>query len=245
MKKRKEIGIIWARGDGSSLPRKSVYPILGTPLISYILQAARQSTIIDRLYVFTEDQEIATITKQHGWQVIPRQEHMVEYDHPNFNLEEISHYQNQVILKDCGAPEKAIQKAAITPYVKGIFHFNCNHCLITSATICGMYNKLHESTASKICLATKVAPHLFTLHGKDTTPFPIWHQHGLDRRDYPPLYRLYPDTNYINIDQLSITRKEIIYQIPKEQSLDVHDKRDIQLAEYYLSLQSVQEEQPL
>lgn len=242
MTTRKEIGIIWARGNGSSLPRKNVYPILNKPLISFILHAARQSNIIDRLYVFTEDEEIAQITKQFGWQIIHRPERMIEYSHPEFNSEEISRHQNQAILKDCGAPPADIEAAQITPYVKGMFHFNCNHCLLTAETIRGMHKKLHHSQASKICLATGVAPHLFILNDTDETPFPIWHQHGLDRRQYPPLYRLYPDTNYIRIDQLAKNRKEIIYQIPKEEALDIHDEDDIKLAEYYLSQRKKQPE---
>ncbi|MFZ5764272.1 MAG: cytidylyltransferase domain-containing protein [Thermodesulfobacteriota bacterium] len=235
METRKNIALIWARGNGSSLPRKSVFPILGKPLISYILQAVRQSGIIDRLYVFTEDQEIMEITQQLGWQIIVRQKHMVEYDDPGFNIQEINHYQNQAILRDLSASPADIQRGAITPYVKGLFHFNCNHCLITATTIRGMYNKLQESDASSICIATKVDPHLFILHGEKETPFPIWHQHGLDRRNYPPLYRLYPDTNYIRIDQLSVNRRQIIYQIPREEALDVHDIADIRLAEFFLT----------
>lgn len=242
MKERKNIALIWARGNGSSLPRKSVYPILGKPLIYYILKAARESGIIDRLYVFTEDQEITDITINCGWQVIPRQEHMIEYSHPNFDIEEINLYQNQAILRDLGAHPDIVEKGRITPYVKGIFHFNCNHCLITAKTIQGMYNKLNDSDASRVCLATRVDPHLFILHGEAETPFPIWHQQGLDRRNYPPIYRLYPDANYIRIDQLSINPGQITYQIPKEEALDVHDINDIKLAEFYLSRCNVRAE---
>lgn len=240
MKNRKTIALIWARGNGSSLPRKSVYPVLGQPLISWILQAARKSDIIDRLYVFTEDSEIADITIEQGWQVIPRPQHMVEYAHSKFNIEEINRHQNQCILMDLGAPPEAVQLGQITPYVKGMFHFNCNHCLITETTIRGMHDKLHQSNASRICCASQVDPHLFILHGEDETPFPIWHEHGLDRRKYPPIYRLYPDTNYILIDRLHESHRQIVYKIPREEVLDIHTIEDVKLAEFYLTQRTVQ-----
>jgi N-acylneuraminate cytidylyltransferase len=231
---RKNIGLIWARGNGSSLPRKNIYPLLGRPLISYILTAAKSSQVVDRLYVFTEDYEIADITSKSGWQVIPRLKHMVEYDHPQFNRGEINIYQNRWILKDLGASPEEIEAGKITPFVKGLFHFNCNHCLISAATIKGMHDTLLASKVSRICVASAVDPHLFIVHGEDSIAFPIWHQQGLDRRDYPPLYRIYPDTNFILIDRLQDNNKQTIYSIPPEEAIDVHDIHDIRLAEFYL-----------
>lgn len=239
MTTRKTIAIIWARGNGSSLHRKSVYPILGRPLITYILDAARKSKVIDRLYVFTEDSEIAGITKEMGWQVIPRPERMVEYHHPQYDSEEIQRHQTRHILMDLGATQEEIKTGHLSEKIKGIFHFNCNYCLIRPETIRGMYDTLERKThATRICLGLKVDPHLFILNSETGDPFPVWHVQGMDRRDYPPLYRLFPDFNFCLIDRLGKGRKaaQIIHKIKKDEALDVHALEDIALAEFYLQM---------
>ena len=247
MDTRKIIALIWTRGNSSSLYRKSVYPILGKPLISYILGAARKSNVIDRLYVFTEDKEIAQITRDMGWQVIPRPERMVEYNHPQFNSEEIQRHQNRHILMDLGATQSEIEQGLLRYKVKGIFHFNCNHCLISPETIRGMHDKLKNTAgATRICLGFKVDPHLFIINSETGAPFPVWHQQGLDRRDYPPLSRLYPDTNFFLIDRLMKLpkKRQIIYEIGREEALDVHTSEDIELAEFYLRRRQKEDTKP-
>ncbi len=238
MDTRKNIALIWARGNGSSLHRKSVYPILGRPLIDYILDAARKSGVIDRLYVFTEDEEVAAVTRGAGWQVIPRFEHMVEYSHPNFNSDEISRHQNQCILRDLGAPEAAVEEAKITPWVKGLFHLNCNYVLIRPSSIQRMVRQLvNDESMSRICLGVRVEPHLFIINPETGVPFPIWHQQGMDRREYPPLYRALPDVSFTLIDRLKkgTALRFTICEIDRRESLDIHTEEDVRLAEFYLA----------
>src|SRR5215472_15027703 len=59
------IGIILARGSSKRLPRKNVKPLLGTPLIGWMIGAALASRL-DRVIVSTEDAEIAEISRAHG-----------------------------------------------------------------------------------------------------------------------------------------------------------------------------------
>lgn len=55
-----------ARGGSKRLPRKNLRELAGVPLIAHSIEAARRSELFDRVYVCTEDQEIAEIARVHG-----------------------------------------------------------------------------------------------------------------------------------------------------------------------------------
>ena len=66
--------VIPARGGSKRLPRKNIYPLCGRPLISYAIEACKNSKIInpDNVYVSTEDDEIASVSQDLGVNVIDR-----------------------------------------------------------------------------------------------------------------------------------------------------------------------------
>ena len=60
------LGIIPARGGSKRLPRKNVIELGGKPLIAWTLESALCSKYIDRIFVSTDDSEIAEISKNYG-----------------------------------------------------------------------------------------------------------------------------------------------------------------------------------
>lgn len=66
------LGITPARGGSKGVPRKNIKPLCGRPLISWTIEAARSSTLLDRFVVSTDDAEIAAIAKADGAEVIDR-----------------------------------------------------------------------------------------------------------------------------------------------------------------------------
>ena len=60
---------IFARGGSKGLPGKNIKYLLGKPLIAYSIEAALASKGIDRVFVSTDDEEIANIAKEHGAEV--------------------------------------------------------------------------------------------------------------------------------------------------------------------------------
>lgn len=66
------LGVIPARGGSRGLPRKNLRQFCGRPLIAWSIDAARESRLIDRFIVSTEDAEIAEIAGQEGAEVLPR-----------------------------------------------------------------------------------------------------------------------------------------------------------------------------
>jgi YrbI family 3-deoxy-D-manno-octulosonate 8-phosphate phosphatase len=63
------LALIPARGGSKSIPHKNIRPLAGFPLIAYSIAAARQSKLVTRIIVSTDDNEIASIAREFGAQV--------------------------------------------------------------------------------------------------------------------------------------------------------------------------------
>jgi len=66
------LGVIPARGGSKGIPRKNVKQINGKPLIAWTIEAAKESKMIDRYVVSTEDEEIAQIVRGNSAEVLSR-----------------------------------------------------------------------------------------------------------------------------------------------------------------------------
>ena len=65
----KIIALIPARSGSKSVPRKNIRKLCGKPLLSYAIQTALESALIDRVVVTTDNKEIADIAKKYGAEV--------------------------------------------------------------------------------------------------------------------------------------------------------------------------------
>ena len=61
--------IIPARGGSKGIEKKNIKLISGKPLIVWTIESALKSKYISQVYVSTDDQEIAKISKKHGAKV--------------------------------------------------------------------------------------------------------------------------------------------------------------------------------
>jgi len=66
------LALIPARGGSKGVPRKNLRPLLGKPLIAWSIEAAKAARLVDRVAVSTEDEEIATVARRFGADVIAR-----------------------------------------------------------------------------------------------------------------------------------------------------------------------------
>lgn len=60
------IAIITARGGSKRIPRKNIKLFCGYPIIYYSIKAAIESEIFDEVMVSTDDDEIASISREYG-----------------------------------------------------------------------------------------------------------------------------------------------------------------------------------
>jgi CMP-N-acetylneuraminic acid synthetase len=63
------LGIIPARGGSRGIPRKNIRPLLGKPLLWYTAQSALHSSLLTRVVLSTEDEEIAAVGRECGLDV--------------------------------------------------------------------------------------------------------------------------------------------------------------------------------
>lgn len=66
------LGITPARGGSKGIPKKNIKMIAGKPLIAWTIEAAKNSKLIDRYVVSTEDEEIARVARDCGAEVLKR-----------------------------------------------------------------------------------------------------------------------------------------------------------------------------
>lgn len=67
-----EHAFIFARGGSKGLPGKNVKPLAGKPLIQYSIELAQKIPVLDKVFVSTDDAEIAAIASALGAIVIDR-----------------------------------------------------------------------------------------------------------------------------------------------------------------------------
>jgi CMP-N-acetylneuraminic acid synthetase len=64
--------LLLGRGGSSGFPGKNLHPVLGRPLMAYPLLAAQESNAVDRIFVSTDDAEIARVGADYGAELIER-----------------------------------------------------------------------------------------------------------------------------------------------------------------------------
>ena len=65
-------GFVFARGGSKGVPRKNIRPLAGKPLVHYAIEAGLNAPSVDRVFVSTEDPEIAEVARAGGADVIDR-----------------------------------------------------------------------------------------------------------------------------------------------------------------------------
>src|SRR3989338_1081495 len=66
---KKILGIITARGGSKRLPRKNIKDFLGKPLLAWSIETGKESGVLDRFILSTEDEEIANVGRKCGIEV--------------------------------------------------------------------------------------------------------------------------------------------------------------------------------
>lgn len=66
------VAVIPARGGSKGIPRKNLRRVGGVPLIARAIQSARAASLIDRVVVSTDDDEIAAVAREWGADVVAR-----------------------------------------------------------------------------------------------------------------------------------------------------------------------------
>ena len=98
------LGIIPARGGSKRLPGKNIRSLHGKPMIQYTIEAAQNSTMLNRTIVCTEDLAIKHVAEECDAEVIMRpqsmaQDHSSIYDTITYIQGEVPGYEWIVLLQ--------------------------------------------------------------------------------------------------------------------------------------------------
>lgn len=99
------LAIIPARGGSKKLPKKNIKILFGKPLISWTITSAKQSSMIDKVVVSTDDEEIAKVSKEYGGEVpFMRPGSLAKDDTPTilpilYTLQYMKEYETVIVLQ--------------------------------------------------------------------------------------------------------------------------------------------------
>ncbi|MEC4726565.1 acylneuraminate cytidylyltransferase family protein [Shewanella sp. D64] len=225
----KKYAFIFARGGSKGLPRKNIKHLLGKPLIVYSIETALNVTDIDRVFISTDDHEIASIGLAAGAEVIPRPEHLAGDSSPEWLSWQ--HAVNWVTSK-YGEFEQFISLPATSP-------------LRSVEDVKSAMHKLHISRAD-ICITTTPSnrsPYFNMIKETESGFIELVNNEGnavFRRQDVPQVYDIttvvYVSTPHYILNETGLFAGNVTHTIiPKERAVDIDDIYDFKLAEAILS----------
>jgi CMP-N-acetylneuraminic acid synthetase len=76
------LAVIPARGGSREIPAKNIRPLAGEPLLVHTIRAAQAATLLDRVVVSTDSEEIAAIARDAGVEVVRRPPELARDESP-------------------------------------------------------------------------------------------------------------------------------------------------------------------
>lgn len=231
MSKPKVVCTILARGGGSTLYRKNLYPLLGKPVIQWALEALRATDFITDIVVWSEDRELLSIAEGCGAVPLERPRDMVHYYsgfHSSMDWYILRHQMTAAALGYTGDYEMS---------------YNCNYILIRPDSLNAMFATLkgNESWSGNIQAVFPVRPGLCLSNTPGGGLFPFWNNAQQRWEEHPPLFRIAG----VGIGNPKLCSnadfRPCSYQLSEEEGLDFQSEEDIPFAEYGLSLRHAKE----
>lgn len=223
--KPKIIAIIPARGGSKGIPRKNIRLLAGKPLIAYSIESALKSKYIDKVIVSTEDEEIAEISKLYGADVIKRP---IELAGDDITLDPVIYHAISAIENK----EKIKYEIVIT--------IQPTSPLLSTKTIDEAI-KIMLSEYYDTLISVKDKTHLYwTKRGRNFVPL------YKERKNRQYLNPIYKETGALLISKRKtitenqrIGNKIFLFEIPKEESIDIDTYQDWWIAENLLKKQTI------
>jgi CMP-N,N'-diacetyllegionaminic acid synthase len=223
--------IVTARGGSKGIPGKNIKRMAGKPMIAWTIEAALRTRQLDCVIVSTDDEEIASISREWGAEVPFMRPAELATDTAS-SLSVLNHYM-QWAEQDGGLPTYLLVLQPTSP-------------LRVAADIEGSLAIAHERQAKAVIGVCEVQPH--TGHpwfAKQLRPdatmedFMPRHAGYVRRQDLPPAYAINGAIYLYRTEELRRSQdcfppEALAYVMPPERSLDVDTPWDFHLAELIL-----------
>lgn len=234
-KKQRIIAIIPARGGSKGLPRKNIKLLNGKPLIAYTIEEALKSKFLDRVFVSTEDDEIAKISKNYGAEIIQRPKDLAEDD--SLRRDVIKHV-IQTLKSKLNYEAEVIVYLQPTSPLRTVTD-------IDSAL--DMYLKNRYDSVVSVCKSSESPYWSLTIKNQIFKPLFGWDYFmNKQRQDLPTSYilngALYITSvkKFIQNNNL-FSKRTLPYIMPIERSIDIDDDLDFKLAELLIKREDYKE----
>lgn len=216
---KKVIAIIPARGGSKGIPRKNIRLLAGKPLLAYTVDAAKNSSYIDRVIVSTEDSEIATISQSVGAEVIIRPVEHAQDNSPTVHV--LEHVLGEIQSKENFIPDVIITLQATSP-------------LRQAKHIDEAIEKYFSSDFDSLLGVSHIYEHRFEPNEDEKFVVPVVKER-LGRQHRKPVII---ENGFIYISNRELIEqgkilgdKTTSYLVDKKYSLDIDDPHDFFLAE--------------
>jgi CMP-N,N'-diacetyllegionaminic acid synthase len=220
---KKVLAVIPARGGSKGIPRKNIIEINGRPLIAWTIEAAKRSNYIDKIVLSSEDDEIIKVALDWGCEIPFKRPLDLANDHtPGIEpvlhvLENIKGFDYLVLLQ----PTSPLRTSEdIDECIKLCIESNTN----SSVSVCEsdkspywMYTINREQILNKILdddrstYQRQILPRTFFLNGAVYVA----------------------EIKWLLESKAFVGNNTIAYVMPKERSVDIDTRFDLQLAEYF------------
>jgi len=230
----KTIAIVGARSGSRSLEDKNIRSLLGKPLMAWVITAAKNAKLIDRVLVSTDSQKYADIAKEYGAEApfLRPKEMATDSSH---DLEYLTHALNWLKDNEGYVPDIVFKVSANCPLFKSEYFDQCVKLFIEDPVLDTVYPafKADKHPYKMWKVENERLRPLFTPEATGfKEPF------NMSRQLLPPVYIHCGvfSLRYDTIMEMKATiGKEIGYiEIPPEDGFDIDNKVDLKLAEMLL-----------
>lgn len=224
----RNFAFIFARGGSKGLPRKNIKLLAGKPLLQYSIDTALKTEEIEKIFVSTDDAEIAECAEQCGAIVIHRPSDLATDQSPewlswrhaiDWAIEHYGSFDGFVSLP-ATSPLRSVQD--VKDAINKRQELNADICIaITPASRSPYFNMVKYNAEGYVELVNK-------LDGEVTR-----------RQDAPQVFDItttvYASTPGFVLGNYGLFSGNVIsIEVPKERSVDIDDIYDFKLAEIIL-----------
>lgn len=221
----KILGLITARGGSQSIPRKNIRILAGKPLIAWTIEAARQSSRLNRVIVSTDDQEIADVSRKWGAEVpFMRPSALAQDDTPHLPV--IQQALSWLETREQYTADIIVILQPISPLRTGE-HIN---------QAISLFQETKSDSVVSVCLAEHSPYWMMRLEGNRVYPFLDSAPEYSRRQDLPPVHRIngaiYVTRRHVLMKENRILGEDTrAFVMVPECSIDIDTLLDLKIAE--------------
>lgn len=229
---KKILGVITARGGSKGVPGKNIKLLGGKPLISYTINSAKKSAMINDLIVSTDDTEIAKICEEYGADVpFIRPKELAKDDTPHLPVMQhaIDFMEKKLgTLYDIVVIFQPTSPFRTTEDIEGTIQKLIDTGADSAVSICEVSSNEHPMKMKK-------------LDGDKLLPYVV-KENSTQRQNLPTVYKrscavyaMYRDKIMSSKNPEDLHGKQIVgHIVPTDRSVDIDSATDWAVAEYKL-----------